>query len=258
MTSRLHGKRCLIVGAGGVGMASAALFRAEGARVVLADRTPASAEVLACDATDAAAVAALFQETVQRLGGLDVLFHVAGRSSRSAGDGSLHLCSDEGWTDALAHNATSAFLTNRAAVSYFLSQGQGGTIVNMASVLASSPSPRFFDTCGYAAAKGAVIALTLEAAARYAADGIRVNVLAPGLIDTPMAARALQNPAIVAFLRTKQPLVGGPVTADDVAQAALFLASDAARALTGVVLPVDAGWRLSDGQYGQGPAAGLE
>jgi NAD(P)-dependent dehydrogenase (short-subunit alcohol dehydrogenase family) len=138
-------------------------------------------------------------------------------------------------------------LTNRAAVRHFLAHRQSGVILNTASVLAVSPAPQHFDTVAYIAAKGGVVALSRHAAARYAADGIRVNVLAPGLIDTPMAARAVQDPVIAAYLRTKQPLRGGPGQPDDVSDAAVFLCSDAARFITGTVLPVDGGWCVSDG-----------
>ena len=87
------------------------------------------------------------------------------------------------------------------------------------------------------------------AAARYAADGIRVNVLAPALIDTPMAGRAVNDPAIRDYLRTKQPLTAGPGQPEDCSDAAVFLCSDAARFITGAVLPVDGGWCVSEGQY---------
>ena len=81
--------------------------------------------------------------------------------------------------------------------------------------------------------------------------------VAPGLIDTPMAQRAVHDPAIQEFLRTKQPLAGGPGRADDCSAAAVFLCSDAAHLVTGIVLPVDAGWSVSEGQYGRLEAAGL-
>ena len=90
--------------------------------------------------------------------------------------------------------------------------------------------------------------LSRLAAARYAPDGIRINVLAPGLIDTPMAARAAGDPAIRHFLQTKQPLRAGPGLPDDCSGAAVFLCSDEARFITGVVLPVDGGWSVSEGQ----------
>src|SRR5262249_4925918 len=155
--------------------------------------------------------------TLKLLGGIDVLYHVAGMSGRRYGDGPLHECTDAGWQATLDGNLKSTFLTNRAAVRHFLGAKQPGVILNVASVLALAPSPGHFDACAYAAARGGVIALSRLAAARYAADGIRVNVLAPGLIDTPMAARAVQDPDILAYLRTKQPLRGGPGRPDDCA-----------------------------------------
>ena len=250
---RLSGKRCLIVGGtGGIGTAAARRFVEEGARVVVSGlEAPPSGAVpfVACDATDPARVAQLFEEALGQLGGLDVLYHVAGRSGRRFGDGPLHECTDAGWQATLDANLKSTFLTNRAAVHHFLGEQQPGVILNMASVLALAPSPHFFDTCAYAAAKGGIISMSRLAAAAYAADGIRVNVLAPGLTDTPMSARALQDEQIRAFLRSKQPLAAGPAGAGDCAEAAVFLCGDEARLLTGVVLPVDGGWCVSEGQY---------
>lgn len=251
--SRLANKRCLIVGGtSGMGLAAAERFLAEGARLVVAGLAldgqttrrliSAGAAVIACDATQSARVDDLVQQTLTCLGGLDVLYHVAGGSGRRHGDGALHECSDEGWQATIDLNLKSMFLTNRAAVRHFLDSKQSGVILNMGSVAALSPSPRFFDTCAYAASKGGVIAMSRLAAARYAADGIRINVLAPGVMDTPMAARAVADPAIVDFLRIKQPLAGGPGKPDDCSAAAVFLCSDEARLITGVVLPVDGGW----------------
>jgi NAD(P)-dependent dehydrogenase (short-subunit alcohol dehydrogenase family) len=259
----LCGKRCLLVGGtGGLGQAAARRFLQEAAHVVLAGHDAdagrqAALELsplgpcsfLLCDATRPDQVEALFTEAITRLGGLDVLYHLTGGSGRRHGDGPLHECSDTGWHATLDLNLTSVFLTNRAAVRHFLDRRQPGVILNLASVLALSPAPRYFDTCAYAAAKGAIMSMSRLAAARYAADGIRVNVLAPGLIDTPMAHRALGEPDIGHYLRSKQPLRGGPGEPDDCADAAVFLCSDAAGFLTGVVLPVDGGWCLSEGQY---------
>ena len=264
MADRLAGKRCLIVGGtSGIGLASARLFLAEGARLVVVGRDPPEAEqvrgelvkegpvhVVAADATNADAMVRVMSAVVSQMGGFDVLLHVAGGSGRQFGDGALHECSEDGWAATLDLNLRSVFLTNRAAVRQFLHQRTGGVIVNTSSVLAFSPSPRNFDACAYTAAKGAIIALSRQAAARYAADRIRVNVLAPGLADTPMAARAVNDPAIAAYLRSKQPLAAGPISPQDVAEAALFLCSDAARFITGAVLPVDGGWCMTEGQHG--------
>jgi NAD(P)-dependent dehydrogenase (short-subunit alcohol dehydrogenase family) len=248
----LKDKRCLIVGGtSGIGLAASRRFLEEGARLVVAGKEAPrvlAARVVLCDVTLSDEVDALFADCVSYLGGLDVLYHVAGSSGRRQGDGPLHECTEEGWHSTLDANLKSTFLTNRAALRHFLGRRQAGVILNMASVLGLAPSPHHFDTAAYTAAKGGVIALSRLAAARYAADSIRVNVLAPGLVDTPMTARAIGNPDIRAFLGTKQPLAAGPARPEDVADAAVFLCSDAARLVTGVVLPVDGGWCVSEGQ----------
>jgi NAD(P)-dependent dehydrogenase (short-subunit alcohol dehydrogenase family) len=260
---QLANKRCLIVGgASGLGRAAARRFLEEGARLVIAGRSAdkgseavAALEGLGpvafvgCDASRSDQVERLFAEAVEFLGGLDVLYHVAGISGRRHGDGPLHECSDEGWQVTLEANLTSTFLTNRAAVCHFLEHATPGVVLNMASVLAFAPSPQHFDTYAYSATKGGIVSMSRLAAARYAPEGIRVNVIAPGLIDTPMAARAVHDPSIRHFLRTKQPLNAGPGRPEDCSDAAVFLCSDAARFITGIVLPVDGGWCVSEGQY---------
>jgi len=261
---QLPNKCCLIVGGtSGIGLAAARRFLDEGARLVIAGLDAAQGAEAAtslaalgpvrfvpCDARRADQVAALLAEAATFLGGLDVIYHVAGASGRKDADGPLHECTEEGWQATLDANLKSSFLTNRAAVRHFLAHKQPGVILNMASALALAPSPHYFDTCAYTAAKAGIIGMSRLAAARYAPDGIRVNVIAPGLIDTPMAQRAVCDDGIRAFLRTKQPLAGGPGLADDCAGAAVYLCSDAARLVTGVVLPVDGGWGVSEGQHG--------
>jgi NAD(P)-dependent dehydrogenase (short-subunit alcohol dehydrogenase family) len=241
----------IVGGTSGIGRAAASRFAEEGARLVVAglDQSAPQKHYISTDVRDPGQVADLFQKTITILGGLDVLLHVAGGSGRRHGDGPLHECSDDGWRFTLDLNLTTTFLTNRAAVRQFLTQKTGGAILNVSTMLVSSPSPRHFDTVAYAAAKGGVNALSRLAAARYAGDGIRVNVLAPGLVDTPMATRAVGDSAIQAFLSTKQPLAGGPLAALDCAEAAVFLCSDEARMITGAVLPVDGGWDVSEGQH---------
>src|SRR5205085_7953605 len=119
------------------------------------------------------------------------------------------------WEQVLEANAKGVFLTNRAAVRIMLGQPRDGTglrgaVLNLGSVLSHAPAPAHFGTIAYAASKGAVRALTLAAAARYASEGIRFNLIEPALIDTPMSVRALGDPAIRSYLATKQPLTRGP------------------------------------------------
>jgi NAD(P)-dependent dehydrogenase (short-subunit alcohol dehydrogenase family) len=266
---RLDGQTALIVGGtGGIGLAAAQRFLAEGARVVVSGRTPEEVEAarttldglgpslaLVLDLTAPASVAVAFQDALDWLGArLDILLHVAGISGRRFGDGPLHECGDDGWDQVLAVNARGVFLTNREAVRQMRAQpdrgleGPGrGSIVNVGSVLTVSPSPRLFGTVAYAASKGAVRALTLASAARYAPERIRFNLIEPGLIDTPMARRAVGDPAIRAYLAHKQPLSAGPGLPEDVAQAALYLCEPSSRFVTGTVLTVDGGWCLSQG-----------
>jgi NAD(P)-dependent dehydrogenase (short-subunit alcohol dehydrogenase family) len=265
--ARLKDKRCLIVGGTtGLGLAAAQRFAEEGARLVIAGRDAdkgraalaglpggGTARFVACDASEAPQVEKLVAETIHDLGGLDVLYHVAGSSGRRHGDGPLHECTDAGWQTTLDANLKSVFLSNRAAVRQFLAAKQAGVILNMASVLAFSPSPKYFDTYAYAASKGGIIAMSREAASRYAAEKIRINVIAPSLIDTPMATRACHDENIRAFLRSKQPLKGGPGEPEDCSAAAVFLCSDEAGFVTGTVLTIDGGWCVSEGQYQTNP-----
>ena len=269
-TGRLQGRTCLIVeGTSGIGLATAGRFLVEGALVVVCGRsqkTVAEARAiledvgrervlaLAADASDPAQVEGLSQQVLASFSGrLDILYHLAGISGRRFGDAALHECTLEGWDTVLDANARSLFLTNRAAVRQVLAQpldehGLRGTVLNMGSVLGWSPAPDFFGTIAYSASKGAIRAMTLNAAAHYARDRIRFNLIAPALIETPMAVRAVADPAIRAYLATKQPLAGGPGTPEDCAEAALFLCEPASRFLTGVVLNVDGGWCVSVGQ----------
>jgi NAD(P)-dependent dehydrogenase (short-subunit alcohol dehydrogenase family) len=273
---RLVGRTCLIVGGtSGIGLASARRFLEEGARIVVTGRDPeigrtpleqlapfgsASEFSLELDQGEEG-IARMFAFALDALGGrLDVLLHVAGISGRKFGDGPLHDCSTEGWERVMRTNAEGAFLTNRAAVRLMLDQpidanGLRGTVVNVGSVLDRSPSPVHFGTIAYAASKGAIRSMTLSAAARYAADHIRFNLLVPGLIDTPMAARATNDSRIRNYLATKQPIAAGPGSADDVADAALYLCEPASRFVTGAELVVDGGWSVSEGlEEGEAPS----
>ena len=208
--------------------------------------------VATADARDAATAESAITHAVERFGGFHALYHVAGGSGRAHGDGPLDQLSDDGWDFSIDLNLTTVFYSNRAAVRQFLKQaggGGGGAVLNIASVLAFSPSPAHFATHAYAAAKAGIIGMTRAAAAYYAKQNIRFNAIAPALVDTPMAARAANDPAIQKFIPSKQPLDGGRIgRAEDLDAAVVFLLSDAAKFVTGQVLSVDGGWSVSDGQ----------
>ncbi len=202
------------------------------------------------DLTEPEAVAAAVQQCVEQFGKIDALFNVAGISGRRFGDGPIHQCSVEGWQTTFDHNAKTTFLMCREVVNQMLRQsasenGLRGSIVNMASVLALAPEAEHFATHAYAASKGAIVSLTKAMAAYYAPHKIRVNAVAPGLVRTPMSARAQNDQAILELMKTKQPLAEDLIAAEDVAQAALFLLGDGARTITGEILTVGGGWRIS-------------
>src|SRR6266852_3585958 len=196
----------------------------------------------ACDLRDEAAVGAALSACLNRFGGVDAVFNVAGISGRKFGDGPLHECSTEGWTVTLDSNVKSMFLVCRGILRYWLDAGRPGTILNMSSVLACSPQSQYFATHAYAASKGAIISMSRAMAAYYAPHKIRVNVIAPSLVRTPMSARAQLDDEIMEFISHKQPLSGGMLDAGDVAETALFLLGQQSRHITGQVITVDGGW----------------
>jgi NAD(P)-dependent dehydrogenase (short-subunit alcohol dehydrogenase family) len=258
--SALEGKAIVIIGGtSGIGRSAARACAREGARLVLVGRDDGYLEETARELGDRARVFAgdaVLPETAvtavkmcrDAFGGLDGLYHVAGGSGRLFGDGRLHELPDRAVSDTLALNLHSVIYSNRAAVRSWVQEGRGGSILNLASVLALSPSPRYFATAVYAAAKEGIVGFSRSIAACYAPSDIRVNVLAPGLVDTPMARRAVTDPAIREFLRRKQPLQGGRVGApEDLDAAAVFFMSDGSRFCTGQVLAVDGGWSVSEG-----------
>ena len=259
---RLKGKTLVIIGGTtGLGWSAARAFVMEGARLVAVGRNPESvaasqrelgegAKIIAGDAGDPATASRAIETAVREMGGFHGLYHVAGGSGRKHGDARLHEISDEGWAHTLHDNLNSLFYSNRAAVKQFLAQGTGGAVLNMSSVLGFSPSPKFFATHAYATAKAAIIGLTKCAASEYAAQNIRLNVLAPALVATPMSKRAQGDEAIREYIKTKQPLDGGRIgLAPDLDSAAVFFMSDESKFVTGQVLAVDGGWGVSEGQY---------
>jgi NAD(P)-dependent dehydrogenase (short-subunit alcohol dehydrogenase family) len=128
---------------------------------------------------------------------------------------------------------------------YWLETGRHGTILNMASVLAFSPQAQHFATHAYAASKGAIVSMSRAMAAYYAPHKIRVNVIAPGLVETRMSARAQSNEEVLSFISRKQPLSEGMLYPVDVAMTALFLLGEQSRHMTGQVVGIDGGWAVS-------------
>jgi NAD(P)-dependent dehydrogenase (short-subunit alcohol dehydrogenase family) len=258
--SRFEGKSALITGSTGIAAAAASALAQEGARVFIVSRTADHAQSLAdeigakwqaADLTQEESVASVVQAVVAEYGRLDCVYNVAGISGRRLGDGPAHEMTLDGWNLTLANNATSQFLVCRAAIRQMLSQNEGGAILNMSSTLARHPEPGHFATHGYAASKGAIESFSRAAAAYYAPHGIRINVIAPGLVATPMSRRAQEDPEILDYAKARQPLAGGILQPSDLVGAALFLLSDDARMITGQVLDVDGGWSVSDGSPGE-------
>jgi NAD(P)-dependent dehydrogenase (short-subunit alcohol dehydrogenase family) len=247
----------IIGGTTGIGRSAARALRQAGAKLVVVGLDASSCEETAAefssdvlvecgDACDPDTPVKAIATAVEKHHRLNGLYHVAGGSGRRFGDGPLHELTDEGWMRTLELNLSSIAYSNRAAIHQFLAQGSGGAIVNLASVLAFSPSPAHFATHAYAAAKAGIIGLSKAAAAHYAPQNIRVNVLAPGLVETPMAQRAANDPEIQQYIRMKQPLGGGRIgTPSDLDAAAVYLLSDAASFCTGQVLAIDGGWSVS-------------
>jgi NAD(P)-dependent dehydrogenase (short-subunit alcohol dehydrogenase family) len=170
---------------------------------------------------------------------LDALVCAHGISGRRFGDGHVDTCTEEGWDTVLDANLKSVFLYAKHAIPA-LRANRGGAIVTLSSALGLVGGDDDFATHAYAASKAGVIGLTRAMAVTYAREGIRCNVVAPGLIATPMSERAQSDPAISARLPELQPLTGDFGSADDVAQACLYLAT--APFVTGAVLSVDGGW----------------
>jgi NAD(P)-dependent dehydrogenase (short-subunit alcohol dehydrogenase family) len=257
----LDNKNILILGGtSGIGLAAAQACVDAGASVVVlgrddehaaaAGKTLAGrAAVLTEDVSQPETAARAVDHTVKTLGRLDGLYHVAGGSGRSRGDGPLHELTDEAIAYTLNLNLASVIYSSRAAVRQCLAQATPGVVINLASVLAFSPAPRLFSTHTYAAAKAGIIGFTKSAADHYAPHNIRFNVIAPGLVATPMSQRAQTDETIQRYIATKQPLDGGRIgQPDDLADAAVYLLSDAARFITGQVLAIDGGWSVTEGR----------
>jgi NAD(P)-dependent dehydrogenase (short-subunit alcohol dehydrogenase family) len=239
---RLQDKVAIVTGgASGIGKATAELFTEEGAKVIVFDINASVLNSLRVDVTSAFEVEAAMKNVFEKYSSLDILVNVAGGSGRKWGDGPVDSCTLEGWDKTMALNLDSVFYCCKFALQLMLFQGKG-VIVNVSSVLGMVGGDEDFATHAYASSKGAVISLTRSIASYYGPRGIRANVICPGLIATPMSQRAQESDHIRARLALLQPLTGDFGGPQDVAQAALYLASDESAFVTGAVLTVDGGW----------------
>jgi len=235
----LEGKTAVVTGgARGIGAATARVLERAGACVAVLDLPStalgASQHAIAVDVTDEPAVKDAFARVADELGGVDILVNNAGRVARKP---AVDLEASE-WQAVIDVNLTATFLCSRIAHAYMKKRG-GGSIVNVASIMGLSGG--LFPNASYQASKGGVVNLTRALALEWAADGIRVNAVAPTFVDTEMTAAIFSNPDLINTVMQHTPLGRLPV-ADDVAAAILFLCSDAARCVTGIVLPVDSGY----------------
>jgi NAD(P)-dependent dehydrogenase (short-subunit alcohol dehydrogenase family) len=248
---RLAGKVAIVTGAGsrgegiGNGRAAAVLFAREGAKVLLVDQDKDAAEatlamiaaeggtaaVFAADVTRSDQCRAMVDEAVRRWGRLDILDNNVGIGGR----GSVVEMDETQWDRMMTVNVKSMMLAGKHAIPAMV-RGGGGAIVNISSISALRPR----GLTAYSASKGAVIALTRAMAIDHAAQNVRVNCIAPGPVYTPMVYAGGMSAELRDQRRRASPL-GIEGTGWDIGHAALFLVSDEARYITGVVLPVDGG-----------------
>jgi NAD(P)-dependent dehydrogenase (short-subunit alcohol dehydrogenase family) len=248
-------KTLLITGASGIAAATARLAAGRGWRVFVVGKVESECKALAeelasldyaiADVSNYQAVQKAVAACVAKHGAIDAVFNVAGGSGRSLGDGPLHECSPEAWRGMMDVHAAGTFYVCREVIGQWLGASRKGAIVNTGSVLARYPERDFFATHAYAASKGAIESMSLAAAAYYAPHGIRVNVIAPSLVRTPMSVRARSNEKILSFIAHKQPLKGDLVEAEEIARIALFLLSEDSVPITGEVIRADAGWAVT-------------
>jgi len=231
---KLTGKTALVTGAArGIGKATAELLETAGAKVARIDIEPGEGIIVA-DVSDEAAVERAIGAAVQALGGLDVLVNNAGIAVRKT---AFDITSED-WDRVLGVNLRGLFICSRIAARAMKERG-GGAIVNLASIMGFSGG--LFPNPAYQASKGAVVNLTRALALELAPHAIRVNAVAPTFVRTDLTVPIFRNPELLKVVMGHTPL-GVLPEVGDIAAAILFLATPAARCITGVTLPVDSGY----------------
>jgi len=235
---KLEGKTAIVTGgARGIGAATARMLEDAGARVAVFDLDAVDDLAFGgvkVDVTSESAVKAALARVAEQHGGIDILVNNAGRVARKP---AVELPVED-WQAVIDVNLTATFLCSRLAHPY-LKRRADGIIVNVASIMGLSGG--LFPNASYQAAKGGIINLTRALSLEWAADGIRVNAVAPTYVDTDMTKAIFSNPDMLNTVMEHTPL-GRLPNPDDVAAAILFLCSRAARCVTGIVLPVDSGY----------------
>jgi NAD(P)-dependent dehydrogenase (short-subunit alcohol dehydrogenase family) len=238
--SRLEGKVCVITGAAsGIGAETAALFRAEGAKVVgvdLRDDCPGVDLALACDVADEDAVREMYARARAELGRIDVLFNNAGISPHD--DASVLETSVEVWQRVQDVNTKSVYLCCKHGIPHLL-EGGGGSVINTASFVAVMGAAT--SQISYTASKGAVLAMSRELGVQFAREGVRVNALCPGPVNTPLLQELFANDPEKAARRLVHLPMGRFAEAREIANAALFLASDESSYVNASTFLVDGG-----------------
>jgi NAD(P)-dependent dehydrogenase (short-subunit alcohol dehydrogenase family) len=236
---RLDGKVCVITGAAsGIGATSARLFAAEGAQVAGVD-VAAGAEgdlAIEADVTDEDQVRAMYERVRRELGRIDVLFNNAGISP--ADDGSVLETSLEAWQRVQDVNLRSVFLCCKHGIPHLL-EGGGGSVINTASFVATMGSA--VSQISYTASKGGVLALSRELGVEFARRGVRVNALCPGPVSTPLLRELFAKDPQKAARRLVHLPMGRFAEAEEIAQAAVFLASDESSYVTASTFLADGG-----------------
>ena len=238
--TRLAGKVCVITGAAsGIGAETAALFRSEGATVVGVDLRADSPGVdlaLGCDVADEEAVRDMYARARSELGRIHVLFNNAGISP--ADDGSVLETSLEAWQRVQDVNTRSVFLCCKHGIPHLLESG-GGSVINTASFVAVMGAAT--SQVSYTASKGAVLALSRELGVQFARQGVRVNALCPGPVNTPLLQELFAKDPEKAARRLVHLPMGRFAEAGEIANAALFLASDESSYVNASTFLVDGG-----------------